>query len=351
MAFVRYLILNARKQVLASAIVENPANDDLFKMSRITAENMLILDTLPAPIKPDISAQLVARDLFKIEKSNADPETAKIKPVQPTNAYIPDTVSELDLISWSQFGLGGPEACRVSIAVRQLAATRPWLKAVRFFGKFFGRNKDYYVCEGEMTGPDERPPDGLKPNNYHRRNLEKVVHHNRFKYFVCSAPGAPWTALPNVRFDQLFVAGRVRKLLTGEPTTPFSSYPPFPGATEAEYLRARIALIAMATTLSPAGYFVEKEIPPAAEGGRPELTISFNPEWAPAEDPAALLAPAGWTRHYPPMPIPDAFGEDFKPDENGQWPPVDPEPYTLRPLADDADAATPPPLSIYKYNY
>ena len=53
----------------------------------------------------------------------------------------------MDLLEWSGHGLGGAEACRIALAIRKLAASRPWLKSVRFFGKIFGRSADYYICE------------------------------------------------------------------------------------------------------------------------------------------------------------------------------------------------------------
>jgi hypothetical protein len=41
------------------------------------------------------------------------------------------------------------------LAMRRLVAERPALKAVRFFGKIFGRSNDYYICEVcRLTGTD-----------------------------------------------------------------------------------------------------------------------------------------------------------------------------------------------------
>ena len=46
-----------------------------------------------------------------------------------TPAQIPDIQSDMELLEWSGHGLGAAEACRIALAVRRLAAARPWLKA------------------------------------------------------------------------------------------------------------------------------------------------------------------------------------------------------------------------------
>ena len=164
-----------------------------------------------------------------------------------------------------------------------------------------------------------------------------MLHHNKLKYYVAAFPGAPWTALPNVRWDQLQSVGPIRKLLTGNLKAPFVSYPPFPGETEAEYLRARIAYIAASTVLSPAGYFKTVEADPEALPPQPDNGIAFSGDWAPpatAADLEGLLKIESWAKHYPTVEIFD--DPEMVRNEEGQWAPpaFEGKPYPVRSEAD-----------------
>lgn len=221
------------------------------------------------------------------------------------DAYIPDIMAETELLSWSGLSVGSVNACRIMLSIRQLAKERPDIKSVRFFGKILGKNNDYYVCEGEVTGPDEVPPKALKPNDKERRDLEKAALHNRFKYYVCHSPGAPWIALPNLRLKQLLTVPYIKRLFTGNLSEPMATFPPFPGNTEAEYLRAKIALIAERTVMSPAGFFTEHPADPEAK--RLQNSIIPVGDWTPPEDltpyKSDVWPAVSWARHYPPVPV------------------------------------------------
>lgn len=55
---------------------------------------------------------------------------------------------------------------RVMLTMKQLLESKP-LKSVRFFGKIFGRTKDYLICESEWKDgkeDEESKPPG--PNKY-----------------------------------------------------------------------------------------------------------------------------------------------------------------------------------------
>ncbi len=78
--------------------------------------------------------------------------TAHPSHFSPTSPQIPDVQAEAALLAWSGHGLGEADACRAALALRRLAAARPWLKAVRLFGRFYGRAADYFVCEARGRG-------------------------------------------------------------------------------------------------------------------------------------------------------------------------------------------------------
>ena len=332
-------------QVLATVKAEGTTDPktNFNKISREVLESTMMWRDEAPRAKADLTAQQQSRDLFKVQKSAADPVSAVVRETErELDTYVPDIMGEAALLNWSGLSLGEGEVCKVMLSIRKLARVHPEFKSVRFFGKMLGRNADYFICECEMTGPDELAPTGLPPNHPGRRNIEKVIHHNKLKYYVCAYPGADWTALPNVRLDQLQAVSAVRKILTGNLKAPFASYPPFPGETEAQYLRARIAYIAANTVLSPAGYFKDEPLDMEAVPPRPDNGISYSGEWQPPEtatDLEGFMKIEAWSKHYPTV---DIFDDpEMVKNEEGHWEPphFEPEPYPVRDTAPEAEAA------------
>ena len=82
---------------------------------------------------------------------------------------------------------------------------------------------------------------------------------NRLTYFVvCSDDMGRARRLPDVTEDQLITARQIKKYMTGDLSAPVSAYPPFAG-TEANFLRAQIALISSDTFVAPTGFFALEE--------------------------------------------------------------------------------------------
>ncbi|KAH9642274.1 hypothetical protein HF086_009638 [Spodoptera exigua] len=101
---------------------------------------------------------------------------------------------------------------------------------------------------------------------------------NKKVYWVCNRPGEPWICLPDIRPDHIRVARLSVRCMTGDLDSEVITFPPFEG-TEKEYLRAQIARIAAATSVSPQGFFTygsgeEEEDLDLEEGGG---DMEFNP--------------------------------------------------------------------------
>jgi radial spoke head protein 4A len=117
---------------------------------------------------------------------------------------------------------------------------------------------------------------------------------NKYVYFVCNAPGKPWTRLPSVTPMQVQLSRKIRKYFTGRLDSPVLSYPPFQG-NEANLLRAQIARISAGTHISPIGFYKFDE---EAEGGEEEARDSYvvNEEFE-AISVRELCDPNNWTHH------------------------------------------------------
>lgn len=156
---------------------------------------------------------------------------------------ISDIMEDRQLLRWAGIDLGEEECWRLRQALKKLIKEKS-AKDIRFWGKIYGTEKDYYVIEGqgEAGEEEERPPDFEKKG-------EGV---NQFTYWVTDSAFNAWNELPDVTPTQLKVARKIKKLFTGNLNAPVISNPHFPGK-EKELLRAQIARITHGTMLEPKG--------------------------------------------------------------------------------------------------
>lgn len=156
---------------------------------------------------------------------------------------ISDIMEDRQLLSWAGIDLGEEECWRLRQALKKLVKEKS-AKDIRFWGKIYGTEKDYYVVEGtgEAGEEEERPPDFEK----------KGEGINQFTYWVTDSAFNAWNELPDITPTQLKVARKIRKLFTGNLNAPVVSNPHFPGK-EKELLRAQISRITYGTLLEPKG--------------------------------------------------------------------------------------------------
>jgi len=156
---------------------------------------------------------------------------------------ISDILEDRQLLRWAGIDLGEEECWRLRQAFKKLVKEKA-AKDIRFWGKIYGTERDYYVVEGsgEAGEEEERPADFEK----------KGEGINQFTYWVTDSSFSPWVELPDITPDQLKVARKVRKLFTGNLNAPIISNPHFPGK-EKDLLRAQIARITHSTSVEPRG--------------------------------------------------------------------------------------------------
>ncbi|CAH0594510.1 unnamed protein product [Chrysodeixis includens] len=228
------------------------------------------------------------------------------------------------------YGLPDRECYALYISMLMLGIKEP-VSTVRFFGKIFGTKANYYVMETDLTVEEldrrirefdlkDMPGEGegldegeaVRPDEQAEVMGEGETHEpvskepvppklppepvstwtapipvpverpgsgvNKKVYWVCNNPGEQWICLPDVTPDQIRVARLTVRCMTGELDTEVITFPPFEGS-EKNYLRAQIARIAAATSISPQGFFTfgsgeEEEDLDLEEGGG---DMEFNP--------------------------------------------------------------------------
>lgn len=153
-----------------------------------------------------------------------------------------------NILEHAGVSIGKQENFLINKKIKELPA-----KNARLWGKILGINSDYYVVEGDAMS---------RKSDFNKFLMEKPGYNgaNLKTYWVCSAPGAEFTELPDVTSAQILAAKQIKRLFTGDLTTPVNCYPVFPG-NEANLLRAQICCISVATTLVPTGVFAEAEKP------------------------------------------------------------------------------------------
>ena len=268
--------LSAAKALLQKQVNGNSVYDHLADvLLKVIAENpddaVEVFEALSASVKRNrfnVGADTAAGKGVAESKSDPDVAAAQaawavsaealFKAPEPAEgvdepAPVQDLADEANYLEWAGVNLGREEAFRLSLALKHLAASVP-VTGLRFWGKILGTAGDYIVAEGVLGG--EEGEEARDSNGVLIENPGEGA--NKFTYFVCSYAGGAWTKLPNVTPEQVVVARQIRRFFTGDLDAAVGGHPPFPG-TERNYLRAQIARISAASTLSPSGYYVAGE--------------------------------------------------------------------------------------------
>ncbi|CAM6118185.1 unnamed protein product [Calypogeia fissa] len=204
----------------------------------------------------------------------AETETEGGEEEEPQNEFEAENlVGDSTFLEAAGVGLGSAETYMIMLALKKLGDDpKLGVSTVRFFGKFFGTQSNYYVFESivkdvEGEGEEESTPEGeeakekepVEPKFFWQSfkdkiPLEEKVGTNLNVYWVCNKLGEKCRRLPDVTPLQIRMAKSLKKYFTGKLDAEVSAYPPFPGLEE-NFLRAQIARISAATQLAPNGYF------------------------------------------------------------------------------------------------
>lgn len=231
-----------------------------------------------------------------------------------------------------------------------MAAAKPYA-SIRFFGKIFGTEKDYYVVEcegGEFEEEAEGGAAGEEGENAGEPDpkLEgKGTGVNEVSYLVTSDSMSDWTKLPDLSYKDINAARQIKVLFTGNLNRYIFTNPYFFGQ-EKHYLRAQLSRISHSTSLYPKGQYrkpEEDETGRAVERNDPEegeLVLPATSEmtkanmWVHAK-PNILIN--GRTTHLDPEEPADLpEGEEFDPEEaKRQIEAQDPYEPRLKPILED----------------
>ena len=100
---------------------------------------------------------------------------------------------------------------------------------LRFWGKIYGTQRDYWIVEGVLDTAEEDTTD---------RSMEtRGVGTNRYVYWVTDNLLEDWIQLPDTKPAHINAARQIKHIFTGNLNATLDTNPPFPGK-ERHFLRA-----------------------------------------------------------------------------------------------------------------
>lgn len=191
---------------------------------------------------------LKAGKLFETPKLEEDEEP----PVKETVGNVPDLLTMGRMFEWAGVTLGENNFLLQKSLAR--LAGKTGAAKIRFWGKIYGAQRDYYIAEGFLEGGDEGEGEEEKPADFEPRGTGV----NQFVYWVTHDAFADWTQLPDILPRYLSVSRQIKVVFTGDLERELVTNPFFHGK-EKHYLRAQIARIHHGTTLVPKGLYKTTE--------------------------------------------------------------------------------------------
>jgi radial spoke head protein 4A len=187
----------------------------------------------------------------------------------------------MKMFEWSGISFGDQECYTIYKAMKRLAKLSGATK-LRFWGKFLGRQRDYFVLEGELPYSEE----GKAGGNIEERGIGANSH----IYWVTDDLLGDWIQLPDVEPKFIEAARNIKHIVTGNLNQEINTNPKFPGK-ERHFLRAQIARIAHSTTLIPKEYMIPNE--------DNEKEVVINEEFAGiSENAIEMKSLEGWCYAY-----------------------------------------------------
>ncbi|KAL9653657.1 hypothetical protein ABK040_009134 [Willaertia magna] len=225
------------------------------------------------------------RDEEETEEKEEEQEEIEEEEEEEEENKISDILYEGKLFrDAAGIGLDEVELFRLLISMKSLVRKNKDINSIRFFGKIYGTQKNYYVVETEQKKEEENEEENTKEDGKEKEIPKEEEGTNKYIYYVSNSVGGEaetWTKLPDVTPEIIQKSRLIKKFFTGNLKASVTSHPPL-NLPEIYLLRAQIARISHSTTLAPLNFMtipsgdeeeddVTEEIPNNMTIAKPEL--------------------------------------------------------------------------------
>ena len=202
------------------------------------------------------------------EKILTDFSLKKKKLAQTIPNYMEDILQQSKLLEWGGVSFSDEEWYKIRMAMKKILLENN-CEYLRFFGKIYGINSDYYIIQGLLkTYPMKNPQIHVET-----RGNEGI---NRYTFWVSNSILESWYELPDITHEQIVSSRRFKYHLTGDLNSKVKSFVSFPGK-EMHLLKCQIIRILHSSCIVPKGYYkISENFKEQLEGKVTEIDEEFK---------------------------------------------------------------------------
>ena len=183
-------------------------------------------------------------------------DDGNVQQPEPLATSVQDLMSASRVFKWAGISFGEQETYRLQKSIKKLAAAKPH-KSIRFYGKIFGTQRDYYIVEaaGDVGEDEAEVPEGAEGEDAAEPDPKLEARGtgvNELSYYVACDSLSDWKRLPDLSYKDLIQARQTKILFTGDLEREIFTNPFFFGK-EKHFLRAQLSRMSHSTSLQPLG--------------------------------------------------------------------------------------------------
>ena len=218
--------------------------DQFEKISKFVREKYIKLDNFQYIFPPKITKKSFLYTPLEEQKLK---HFAKNEPKITLNYnYIEDILQHSKLFEWGGVSFSEEEWYKIRMALKKISKEND-CEFIRFFGKIYGLQSDYYIIQGlPRKFPMQNPPIHIESHGN-----EGI---NRYTFWVSNSILETWYELPDITSEQIVVSKKFKYIFTGVLNSKVKSFILFPGK-EMHLLKCQIIRILHSSTIVPKGYY------------------------------------------------------------------------------------------------
>ena len=229
---------------------------------------------------PQVEVKRVLRTTPLEDKILSNFALKKKRPAKLINYYMEDILSHSKLFEWGGVSFSDEVWYKLRMAMKKLMVEKD-CKFIRFFGKIFGINSDYYIVQGIQN---KFPMQNPQPHIESKGN-EGI---NRYTFWVSNSILEKWEELPEITKEQIVTSRKFKYIFTGDLNSPVNSFVLFEGR-EKHLLKCQIVRILHSSCICPKGlYKTDENFKEALEGKVTEFDEEYkSPSFEEMKSPEA----------------------------------------------------------------